>query len=116
MRMRSWIDSGSSLRVSGITAFLLFAVMPVAGQAPAYKAPRTADGKPNLNGIWQVLDTSINWDIQGHAAKAGPVSALGAAYSVPPGIGVVESGEIPYLLAALSKKKENFEKMLTDYP
>jgi len=25
---------------------------------------RTADGKPNMNGIWQVLDTSINWNIQ----------------------------------------------------
>ncbi len=114
--MRSSIYSGSSSGLGGIAAFLFFAVMPVAGQAPAYKAPRAADGKPNLNGIWQILDTSINWDIQGHAAKAGPVSALGAAFSVPPGIGVVEGGEIPYLPSALAKKKENFEKRLTDDP
>ena len=37
-------------------------------QAAPYRAPRTADGKPNLNGIWQALN-SANWDIQGHAAQ-----------------------------------------------
>ena len=31
--------------------------------------------------------------------------ALGAAFSVPPGLGVVDGGEIPYLPAALEKKK-----------
>src|SRR6516165_1703946 len=43
----------------------------------SYKAPRTADGRPNLNGLWQAL-TPANWDIQDHAAKAGPVVAMGA--------------------------------------
>ncbi len=90
--------------------------LPPSRQNTPYKAPRTADGKPNLNGIWQALDTSINWDIQGHAASAGPVAALGAAYSVPPGLGIVEGGPIPYLPAALAKKKENYEKRLTDDP
>ena len=105
------------LRPSRVAAvLLLLAVLPLAGQNSNYKAPRTADGKPNLNGIWQVLDTSINWDIQGHAAQAGPVAALGAAYAVPPGLGVVEGGEIPYLPAAVAKKKENFEKRLTEDP
>ena len=59
-------------------------------QAAAYKAPRAADGKPNLNGIWQTLN-SANWDIQGHAAQSGPVVALGAAGAVPAGLGVVEA-------------------------
>ena len=95
---------------------MIFAVAPAAAQNTAYKAPRAADGKPNLNGIWQVLDTSLNWDIQGHAATAGPVAALGAEFSVPPGLGAVEGGAIPYLPAALAKKKENFEKRLTDDP
>jgi hypothetical protein len=76
-----------------------------------YRAPRTPDGKPNLNGIWQVLNTA-NWDIQGHAAAAGPTVPLGAIGAVPPGPGVVEGGAIPYLPEAAAKKKENFANRL----
>ena len=39
--------------------------------ADTYQVPRTADGKPNLNGIWQAMNTA-NWDIQDHAARPGP--------------------------------------------
>jgi hypothetical protein len=86
---------------------LLIATPPVAGQAPApYRAPRTADGKPNLNGIWQAINTA-NWDLEGHAAGMGPVAALGAAFAIPPGQSVVEGETIPYLPAAAQKKKEN---------
>jgi hypothetical protein len=85
------------------------------GQTAAYKAPRTADGKPNLNGIWQALNTA-NWDLEGHAARPGLVVALGAVGAEPGGIGVVEGGEIPYLPAAKAKKKENFENRLTADP
>ena len=37
---------------------------------PAYRAPRTADGKANLNGIWQAINTA-NWDIEAHSAAPG---------------------------------------------
>src|SRR6266849_6630038 len=94
---------------------LLLAGLPAGGQTRAYKAPRTADGKPNLNGIWQSLNTA-NWDIQGHAAQPGLVVALGAAGAVPGGLSVVEGDEIPYLPAAAAKKKENFEKRLSADP
>ena len=90
-------------------AVLSFAVIPTAGQAPAtYKAPRSAfkDGKPDLNGIWQANNTA-NWDIQGHAARQGPVLELGAAFSIPAGLGVVDGDEIPYQPWAAAKKKEN---------
>jgi hypothetical protein len=70
------------------------------------RAPRTADGKPNLNGIWQALNTA-DWDLQGHAAAKGPAPLLGAVFAVPPGLGVVEGDEIPYLPAAATKKKQN---------
>ncbi len=87
-------------------AIVLLAAMLGGAQAPAYRAPRTGDGKPNLNGIWQALNEA-NWDLQGHAAAQGPVAALGAAFSLPPSLGVVEGDEIPYLPAAAAKKKEN---------
>ena len=93
-------------------AVLALSVIPAAGQAPAYRAPRTADGKPNLNGIWQALNEAY-WDIEGHAAAPGPVMALGASAAVPPGLGIVEGGPIPYQPAAAAQKKENFEKRLT---
>ena len=47
---------------------------------------------------------------------AAPVLALGAVGSVPPGMGVVEGGEIPYKPEALAKKKENQENWLTSDP
>jgi len=58
--------------------------MPTVGQAQAYKVPRTADGKPDLNGIWKPQHG--NWDIQDHARER-TVVALGAAFSVPQGEG-----------------------------
>ena len=80
--------------------------------APAYRAPRTADGRPNFNGIWTSMNEA-NWDIQPHAANFGRVVALGAVDAVPPGLGVVDGGEIPYLPAALTQKRQNFEKRLS---
>lgn len=88
---------------------------PLHGQAATYRAPRTPDGKPDLNGIWQALNTA-NWDIQDHSARPGPVVALGAAFSIPAGQGVVEGNEIPYQPWAAAKKKENAENWLTRDP
>ena len=86
------------------------AVVPAAGQAAAYRARRTADGKPDLNGIWEALN-SANWDIQAHPAQPSPFpQLLGAIGAAPAGQGIVEGNEIPYQPWALAKKKENFEK------
>ena len=101
--MRSWF-SESLIPGAVLIGVFLLAAISVAGQATTYRAPRTGDGKPNLNGIWQALNTA-DWDLQGHAAAQGPVAALGALFSVPPGLGVVEGDEmIPYLPAAAAKK------------
>src|SRR5438093_10223287 len=68
---------------------LTLATPPTAAQAPTAGMPRTSDGKPNLSGIWQA-NNSANWNILAHQAHQGPVIALGAAYSIPGGTGVVE--------------------------
>ena len=96
----------------------------------AESAPgRTSDGKPDLGGIWQALNTA-NWDLQTHAARpalavmpgpggevpAPPVLALGAMGGVPGGVGVVEGEEIPYKPDAVEKKKANFADILSRDP
>ena len=69
-----------------------------AAQAPQAAAfPRTADGKPDLSGIWQVMNTA-NYDIEDHPASPG----------VPAGMGVIEGNDIPYQPWALAKRQENF--------
>jgi hypothetical protein len=86
----------------------VLALASVAGQGAlsvSYRAPRTPDGKPDLNGIWQVLNTAA-WDLQDHTARLG----------VPAGQGVVEGNEIPYQPWAVAKKAENLEKAATADP
>jgi hypothetical protein len=68
-----------------------------------------------LNGIWQAVNTA-NWDIQDHSAQAGPMWELGAIGAIPPGQGVVEGNDIPYLPAAAAKKKQNFANRRTQDP
>jgi hypothetical protein len=78
------------------------------GQFPPYRPPRTMDGHPDLNGIWQALVTA-NWDLQDHEAQSGPFPELMGAYGAgPAGQSIVEGGEIPYQSWALAKKKENY--------
>src|SRR5260370_6179730 len=97
---------------SALAALCLLCACPASATLTAARPARTADGKPNLNGIWQVINPA-NWDIQGHAAQAGQVVALGATGAEPAGLGIVEGEEIPYLPAAAAKKKENFANRLT---
>jgi hypothetical protein len=124
------ISIRKAMRIETAAALLLAAAcMPLAGQGQPYRAPRTEDGKPDLNGIWQAMNEA-NYDLEGHNARAAmalrpgpygpvpaaPVLALGAVGAVPPSLGVVEGGEIPYKPEALAKKKENQENWLTRDP
>jgi len=92
------------------TAALLLAPIPTKAQTPAgsgsaYAGPRTPDGKPDLNGIWQTFSTA-HWNLEAHTAEDG----------VPAGQSVVEGSDIPYQPAALAERKANFEKRATDDP
>ena len=88
----------------------------VAGQAPAtYKAPRGADGRPNLNGIWQAVNAA-NWNIEGHAAQPAPYpNVVGVYLAEPAGMSVVDGG-LPYKPEALARKKQNLETRLKSDP
>ncbi|HTR37084.1 MAG TPA: hypothetical protein VMH80_14355 [Bryobacteraceae bacterium] len=93
-------------------AVVLAAALPARGQT---SRPGTLDGKPNLNGIWQSVGTA-DWDLEDHSAKAGPFWQYGAIGAIPPGKGVVEGGQIPYLPAALTTKMENASKWPQEDP
>jgi hypothetical protein len=116
--------------VAGLAgAWLAIAAWPVPTDAQGYRAPRLADGHPDLNGIWQALNEA-NYDIQVHAARpalalrdgpygpvpAMPVVALGAVGAVPPGVGVVDGDELPYRPDALKTKLENQQQWLSRDP
>jgi hypothetical protein len=116
------------LRIASvIAAIMIIGVTPLAGQE--FRAPRGPGGKPDLNGIWQVLNEA-NYDLEAHVARPamalrpgpyGPVPAasvltLGAVGAVPPSLGVVEGGEIPYKAEALAMKKQNQQDWLNRDP
>lgn len=58
---------------------------------------------PNINGVWQVMN-SANWNVEPHSAASNPLPEvdrlLGAIGAMPAGLGVVEGGSIPYNDAA----------------
>ena len=91
--------------VATVAAVVALAAAP-AIQAQDYRAPRTSDGEPDLNGIWQAL-TTAHWDIEAHAARHGPIVELGALGAVPGGLGIVEGGTIPYTPEARAKQQAN---------
>ena len=109
------------MRLARMFAFIALSLPVLVAQAADYVAPRGPGGKhPDLNGIWQALNEA-NYDLELHMARAsmalrdgphGPLPSvetykLGATVSVPPGLGVVEGGKIPYRPEALEKKLEN---------
>jgi hypothetical protein len=79
--------------------------------AEQYSPPRTADGNPDFNGIWQVIG-SAHWNIEPHAADFAPLPQLGAWGAVPAGLGIVEGGEIPYTPEARATQQANQQNWL----
>src|SRR5262245_12708009 len=91
-----------SLWVPAIVAMMLWCLPALAaGQS----MPRTADGKPDLSGVWQALN-SASWNIEPHPASK----------DIPAGQGVVEGGEVPYQDWARKKRDENFQNRATADP
>lgn len=96
--MRRW-----TLRLLGFALLYLQGSSPVTAQrsnAP-YKAPRTEDGQPDLEGVWQARNTAAA-SLEAHGPDAG-IRAGGSVIVDPP------DGKIPYLSAAIAKREENYK-------
>jgi hypothetical protein len=83
----------------------LASIVFIAFSAYAQGIPRMADGKPDLQGIWQASG-SASADLQDHVA----------GLNMPAGKSVVAGGTIPYLPAAENKRAENFKNRRTADP
>lgn len=71
----------------------------LAQQAPTSRAPRPTGAQPDLQGIWQVLN-SAEYDLLDH----------GASLETPAGRSVVEGNEIPYRPDTLAQRRDNFSR------
>src|SRR3569833_847616 len=108
-------------RAAGAAAILLFTTSGALAAGPAHPAHRGGaaasaashnlarlGGHPNINGIWEVMNTA-NWDLAPHDAAQAPVALvqLGAIGAVPGGVGVVEGGAIPWKPDAVKQRDQN---------
>ena len=92
--------------VSLVAALALAGAVTLTADA---QPPRRVGGHPNLNGIWQAMN-SANWNLEGHAAtQIKDFWRLGAIVggAIPAGQSVVKEGKIPYLPEALARRDEN---------
>jgi hypothetical protein len=111
-RLRTTIIASAAAAV--VAVGMSFTVQSVEGQQ-GYQAPQTADGKPDLNGIWQAV-SSAHFDVEPHAARFGPVVEMAAHGAIPGGLGIVQGGEIPYRPEARAKQQENLQYWLERDP
>lgn len=79
--------------------------------AAAADVPKLA-GKPNMNGIWQAMNTA-NWNLEAHSAQKVPSQwRAGALFAIPAGQSVVVEGNIPYLPEARKVR----DKLRAEWP
>jgi hypothetical protein len=125
------VAAAAAVCVLGISAAGSAALAAAPAKASSYRPARLPNGKPDLNGVWQVMNTA-GWDLEAHAAKpalqtrmgpGGPVPVkelvpLGAIGAVPAGDSVIIGGDgkIPYTAAGLKQRDENRANYLSRDP
>jgi len=83
-----------------IKKILFFAsLLPVYLAGQVYEPSSTLWGAPDLQGVWQAVNTA-NYDIQDHEARL----------NVPAGYGVVVGNELPYRATAFNQRVENYRQ------
>jgi hypothetical protein len=102
---------GTRATVAVAVAFVaagITAVVVHVGPSEAQQAnPARIAGHPNLNGVWQAINTAY-WNLEDHSAEGlSDFWQLGAIAAIPAGQSVVEGGTIPYWPEALRARDEN---------
>jgi len=116
--------------IAAAAVVVSLSVTPIAGQAPAAPAPAAGQGRaagagrgaaaapaarlarigkaPNINGIYQAIN-SANWSLEDHsAADLKQFWQLGAIAAMPAGMTVIDGdGKIPYKPEALKVREAN---------
>jgi hypothetical protein len=91
-------------RLIGMVVLALFGAL---AQAQQLERPTTIGSRPNMNGIWQAMNTA-NWNLEARSAEAlDEFWQMGALAAIPAGKSVVKGGRIPYLPAALQQREAN---------
>src|SRR5215469_10027286 len=98
-RCSARVEEMSSART--LIAFSIL-ILSASAQQKSYRAPRTPDGKPDLQGIWEAHSTA-SANLEAHSAALG-IRAGETVIVDPP------SGRIPYQPSVRDKQKENFAK------
>lgn len=89
--------------------FILVISQTSFSQDPKYVPPRTPDGQPDMQGIWETWEGAAAWDIEAHKGR----------FTVPAGSGIVidpADGKIPYQKWALEKRRDLIENHMFDDP
>lgn len=98
-----------------LAALALTATAGAGAQGLLTEIPRAPDGRPDLSGAWQTLNTA-HWNLEPHVSDYPVLLELGAQFAVPPGQGVVEGGTIPYLPEALAERGRRHANRLEEDP
>ena len=97
--------TGFAIAAAAVAAALLV-TQSTSAQAQQTR-PERINERPNINGIWQAMDTAY-WNLEAHAAQAiEDWWELGALGAIKGGKSVVVGGTIPYLPEALEQRERN---------